>query len=454
MSMVSPRSHGMVGLAHTPPTDGPRYARSEALYERACNVIPGGISSNVRKNWSPVPLFYARGEGSRVWDEDGNEYIDYVLARGPLLLGHSPRLVLDAVKAQLENGLMYAGQTRLEVEAAERICELVPCAEMVRFSNSGSEAVHAAWRLARGVTGKPKIVRFEGHYHGWFDSQIWSAAPPVEAAGPPEAPIAVPGSGGVPASEGENLIVLPWNDPDLLRKTLETRGHEIALVCTEPVMCNNGALPPRPGYLETMRELCTRHGVLLMFDEVITGFRLSLGGAQQFFGVTPDLATFAKGIAAGFTVSALAGRREIMERFGDLSILHAGTYNANPPCMAAVLAALDVLSADDGAVYRTLAARGQRLIEGIREAGARHKKPVAVHGFPPAFTVSFGHEGPVTDYRSYARRDRAMQRRYFELLQERGIRTTPDQLSFVSAAHTEADIEQTLEAVNEVMQLL
>jgi glutamate-1-semialdehyde 2,1-aminomutase len=454
-----------------------RYARSRMLHARACQVIPGGISSNVRKNWCPVPLSYTHGKGSHVWDADGNEYIDYVLGRGPLLLGHSPRPVLDAVKAQLERGLIYAGQTLLEVEAAERICALVPCAEMVRFSNSGSEAVHAAWRLARGVTGKTKIVRFEGHYHGWFDSQIWSAAPSLEASGPRESPLAVVGSAGVPASEGEHLIVLPWNDPDILRQTLETRGHEIALVCTEPVMCNNGALPPQPGYLETMRVLCTRHDVLLMFDEVITGFRLSLGGAQECFGVVPDLATFAKGVAAGFVVSALAGKRELMQHFGDLSILHGGTYNANPPCMAAVLAALDMLAADDGivcpadseprhgqrwytswrsgpAVYRTLEARGEELIEGIREASARHKKPVTVFGYPAVFTVSFGHEGPVTDYRSYARRDRAMQRRYFELLQERGIRTTPDQLTFVSAAHTKADIEQTLEAVNEVMPLL
>jgi glutamate-1-semialdehyde 2,1-aminomutase len=431
-----------------------RYIRSRALYERASRVIPGGISSNIRKNWEPFPLFYARGEGSRIWDEDGNEYIDYVLARGPLLLGHSPRRVLDAVKAQLEVGLMYAGQSRLEVEAAERICALVPCAEMTRFSNSGSEAVQAAWRLARGVTGKPKIVRFEGQYHGWFDSQIWSMAPPLEQAGPRENPVPVVTSGGVPTEEGENLIILPWNDVELLRRTLEARSHEIALVCTEPVMCNNGAIRPLPGYLETMRELCTKHGVLLMFDEVITGFRLSIGGAQQRLGVIPDLATFAKGVAAGFTVSALAGKRAIMERFGDLSVLHAGTYNANPPCMAAVLAALDELTANNGAVYTQIEARGQRLMDGILEAGQRHNKPVSVRGFPAAFSVTFGQQEPVTDYRSFLKRDIPMQRRYFELLQERGVRTTPDQLNFVSAAHTEEDIEQTLAAVDEVMRIL
>lgn len=436
----------------SPPKD--RYARSRALNERALRVLPGGISSNVRKNWSPVPLFYTHGEGSRIWDADGNEYIDYVLARGPLLLGHSPRRVIDAVKRQMDVGLMYAGQNLLELEAAERICELVPCAEMVRFSSSGSEAVQGAWRLARGVTGKSKVVRFEGHYHGWFDSQIWSMAPPLEAAGPRESPNPVVTTAGVPAGEADDIIVLPWNDLDLLKKTLEARAGEIALVCMETIMCNNGTIPPAPGYLEGVRALCTRHGVLLMFDEVITGFRLSIGGAQKFFGVTPDIATFAKGVAAGFAVSVIAGKRDIMQHFGDLRVLHAGTYNSNPPCMAAVIASLDELTANDGIVYDTIFRRGQRLMEGIREAGRRAGKPVSVRGFPPVFNVSFGTEEPVTDYRSFVKRDVAMQRRYFELLQNQGVRTTPDQLYFVSAAHTDADIDQTLDVVNEVMELL
>ena len=325
---------------------------------------------------------------------------------------------------------------------------------MVRFSSSGSEAVHAAWRLARGVTGRQKIVRFEGQYHGWFDSQVWSMAPLIEQAGPRESPQPVVTSEGIAETERENVIVLPWNDPGLLRRTLEVRAHEIALVCTEPVMCNNGAILPAPGYLETMRELCTRHGVLLMFDEVITGFRLSLGGAQQHFGVTPDIATFAKGVASGFAVSVVAGRRQYMERFGNLSILHAGTYNANPPCMAAVVATLDALADGGGAVYDTISRCGQRLIEGIREAGRRAGKPVSIRGFPAVFNVSFGQEEPVTDYRSFMKRDLRMQRRFFELLQDRGVRTTPDQLYFVSAAHTEADVDQTLEAVHEAMRRL
>jgi glutamate-1-semialdehyde 2,1-aminomutase len=219
-------------------------------------------------------------------------------------------------------------------------------------------------------------------------------------------------------------------------------------------MCNNGAIMPLPGYLETVRELCIRYDVLLMFDEVITGFRLSLGGAQERFGVTPDIATFAKGIAGGFTVSAIAGKRSVMERCGDLSVLHAGTYNSNPPCMAAVLASLEELSANNGAVYRQIEARGQRLMEGIREAGKRHHKPVSVRGLPAVFSVTFGQMEPVTDYRSFLKRDIPMQRRYFALLQDRGVRTTPDQLNFVSTAHTEEDIDQTLAAVDEAMRLL
>lgn len=428
--------------------------RSRELYGRACRTCPGGIHSNVRANWKPVPMFYERGEGSRCWDVDGNEYIDYVLARGPLLLGHSPGPVLEAVKAQLDRGLMYAGQSPIEIEASERVVKLVPCAEMVRFSSSGSEAVHGAMRLVRGVTGRSKIVRFEGHYHGWFDNEFWNFAPTLDQAGPREDPVPLPATRGQVGSDAENLIIRPWNDLALMEETFGRHGDAIAGVLTEAIMCNTAGCMPKPGFLEGLRSLCTKHGSLLIFDEVITGFRVSLGGAQEYFGVTPDLATFAKGIAGGFPVSAIAGREAFMKSFGDLSIAHSGTYNANGPCMAAVAAALDMLSADGGALLKNAHAMGEQLMRGIEEAGRGSGKDIHIRGVPPAFHVSFNDREEVVDYRTACSRDREAYGRFWEALQEAGVRTTPDGLWFVSTAHTQEDVDRTLEVVRQAMEVV
>ncbi len=427
------------------------FEKSKALLERSRKVIPGGVSSNIRSRWKPFPLFYSHGKGSRIWDVDGNESIDYVLARGPLLLGHSPAPVLEAVKRQLDRGLMFAGQHELEIEVAETISRLVPCAERVRFSNSGSEAVHMALRLARACTGRVKHLRFEGHYHGWFDSVFYSYAPRLEDAGPRESPRAVPVSKGQPPSDAENVIVLPWNDLGLVEKVLSERATEVAALITEPVMCNTGGILPKPGYLEGLRRLCTKHGVVLIFDEVITGFRLSTGGAQKHFGVTPDLATFAKAVAGGFCVSVLAGKAALMDEIATLGTVHAGTYNSNPPCMAACKAALGMLEADGGTVYTSIFARGEALMKGIAELGRRAGKRVSVRGLPPCFHVSFGEPEESVDYRTYARRDAAAQDRFWEALQERGVRIVPEGTWFVSAAHTDDDVALTLEAAAQAL---
>jgi len=397
-------------------------------------------------------MFYVRGEGSHIWDADGNEFIDYVLARGPLLLGHSPGPVLEAVKRQLDRGLMYAGQHELEIEASEKFCSLVPCAEMVRFAGSGSEAVHAALRLARGVTGRMKILRFEGHYHGWLDNQMWSFAPPLDKAGPRESPNPLPATKGMNPNEAEHLVVRPWNDLKLVAEAFEQNRGLIAAVITEPIMCNTGAILPKAGFLEGLRELCTRSRTLLIFDEVITGFRVSVGGAQQYFNVMPDLATFAKGMAGGFPVSALAGKRQYMEAFGDLSITHAGTYNSSAPYMAASLAATHMLSENDGALLKHAEQMGRLLIDGIREAGRRAGRDVHVRGVGTVFHVSFNDEQEIVDYRTSLGKDSAAYDRFWAALQDRGIRTVPGGLWFVSTAHTEQDVEQTLAAVNEAMK--
>jgi len=427
------------------------HEKSKALYERSRRVIPGGVSSNIRARWKPFPLFYSHGRGSRIWDVDGHEYIDYVLGRGPLLLGHSPEPVIEAVKRQLDRGLMYAGQHELEIEVAEAVSRMVPCAERVRFSNSGSEAVHMALRLARAATGRVKHVRFEGHYHGWFDNVFYSYAPTLEDAGPRESPRAVPVSKGQPPSDAENVIVLPWNDLALVEKTFREHGPDIAALITEPVMCNSGGILPKPGYLEGLRRLCTRHGVVLIFDEVITGFRVSPGGAQTLFGVTPDLATFAKAVAGGFCVSVLAGKAVLMDEIGALGTVHAGTYNSNPPCMAACKAALDRLAAEDGAVCRQIHARGRALMDGLSSLAARAGVRASVRGLPPCFHVSFGEPEEATDYRTWARRDVAAHDRFWSSLQEQGIRTIPEGTWFVSAAHTDDDVEQTLRAVEHAL---
>ncbi|MBN1342288.1 MAG: aspartate aminotransferase family protein [Phycisphaerae bacterium] len=426
--------------------------RSRALYERACKTCPGGIHSNVRKNWQPLPLFYERGQGSHVWDVDGNEHIDYVLARGPLLLGHSPKPVLDAVRKQLDVGLMYAGQSPIEVDAAEKVVELVPCAEMVRFSNSGSEAVHGALRLARGVTGRMKVVRFEGQYHGWFDSAFWNYAPPLDKAGPRDDPTPIPVSRGQVATDSENLVIRPWNDLSLVEQAFQRYPGQIAAVKTEPIMCNMGGILPKPGFLEGLRELCTKHGALLIFDEVITGFRVSIGGAQQHFGVTPDLATFAKAMAGGFPVSAIAGKAEYMNAFGELTITHAGTYNSNAPCMAATVAALTALSENDAALLRHAHAMGKQLMDGIAKLAKDAGKQAHVRGVPPAFHVSFNETEEVVDYRTFQSRDKDAYARFWAALQENGVRTIPDGLWFVSTAHTQQDVDKTLEAVAKALK--
>jgi glutamate-1-semialdehyde 2,1-aminomutase len=301
------------------------YKRSLNLYEAACQVIPGGVNSNIRKDGLAMPLFFSKGIGPYLWDVDGNQYIDYALAFGPCILGHNPPVVQKAILDTLKHGQVFGGQHEKELELAKLICEVVPCAEMVRFSMSGSEANHAAFRVARTFTGRTKIVKFEGHYHGWYDNEYFSFKPSLEEAGSRESPQAVLMSKGMAASGLEDVIVLPWNDLETLEKCFASHAFEIAAVITEPIMYNCGGILPLPGYLEGMRELCSRYGVLLILDEVITGFRVALGGAQQLFKITPDLATFAKAIAGGVQISALAGKREIMSLFAHGETTHAGT---------------------------------------------------------------------------------------------------------------------------------
>ncbi|MCY3898077.1 MAG: aminotransferase class III-fold pyridoxal phosphate-dependent enzyme [Caldilineaceae bacterium] len=416
---------------------------SRQLIAEASQSLPGGVNSNYRLGVAPTPLVFERGEGAYLYDADGNRLIDYYLGMGPMILGHNPAPVLEAVQEQLGSGILYAGQSRIEQEAARMVCEMVPCAERVRFSCAGSEVVQAVIRLARAATQRSVIIKFEGHYHGWMDNILWSIAPTAEEYGPEEAPNAIPASAGQDLQAGLHTEVLPWNNLELLEKRLE-RG-DVAGVIMEPAMCNTSTVFPGDGYLEGVRRACTDTGTVLIFDEVITGFRVAPGGAQAHFGVTPDLATFGKAIASGFPVSCFAGRAELMEQFASGGVMHGGTFNGHPACMAALVATLGELEKPE--TFAALDRQGTRLMEGIGEALDAADIQARVEGFPQIFHVGFGVEGEVTDYRSSLQADKERYVRFTEALHYRGVRALERGAWFLSTAHTADVVDETVAAV-------
>ncbi|WP_163505984.1 aspartate aminotransferase family protein [Fodinicola acaciae] len=431
----------------------PSRVRAEQLYARACRTIAGGVSSDARR-MAGTPLFIDRAAGAQMWDVDGNRLLDYVLGQGPNLLGHAAPVVVKAVTEQVARGVAYSAQHELEAEVAERICAMVPGAEKVRFNTVGSEAVHGALRLARGLTGRPKIVKFEGNYHGWLDPVLYSVHPDLALAGEAARPNAVPGSAGLTPHAGDDLIVLPYNDLAAVRACFSRFDGQIAAVICEPLLCNTGAIMPVPGFLEGLRDLCTSAGALLVFDEIITGFRLAAGGAQEFFGVTPDLAAFGKAMAGGMPVSAIAGRAPVMDAIADGRVAHAGTFNSQPVAMAAAAAVLSTLDEQRDTIYPPMHQVGQWLMAGIREAAERHDLPVLVSGPGAVFQVYLTESSDVRDYRDFAACDRPRMARLHELLLDRGINTVPRGLWFLSTAHTAAHVEETLQAVDEAFAVL
>ncbi len=425
------------------------YDQSKKLYSAAGNCLAGGVSSNFRYlgyGESPCPLFYSGGNGSRINDVDGNVYIDYALANGPIILGHAPEVVLDEVKATLSMGQLFAGQTEYELELAQKLVEIIPCAELVRFASSGTEAIQAAVRLARAATERMKIIKFEGHYHGWTDNVFISVNPPLKDAGPEFQPISVAQTPGQSIGALDDIITLPWNDLDRLAQVLRERSSEIAGVVMEPINCNTGAILPLPGYLEGVRELTERYNVVLIFDEVITGFRVALNGAQGLLGVSPDLAIFAKALAAGFPLAALTGKKEIMELLHTRSVMHGGTYNANVMSVVAGLKTIESLQADGGAVYRQMEAVGGQLMNGLQSLAGKYGEPMTVQGLGSVFHPIFGDLGrPVTRYRDYLNTDGERKNRFYAKLHGAGSRVTARGTWFLSTAHSTDDIEETLE---------
>jgi glutamate-1-semialdehyde 2,1-aminomutase len=416
----------------------------------ASRRLPGGVNSNYRLGISPTPLVVSHAEGPCVYDVDGNRLIDYYLGMGPMILGHRPPEVIAAVREQLDRGILYAAQSEIEFEAAELVCEMVPCAEMVRFGGSGTEVIQAALRLARASTGRSVVLKFEGHYHGWLDNVLVSVNPALDLAGPRDAPITVPMTPGQDQEAFRNVKVLPWNDIGLLEACL--RQGDVAAVITEPVMFNTAGILPQEGYLQTMRKLCDETGTVLIFDEVITGFRVSPGGAQQRLGVTPDLATFGKAIANGFPVAALAGRSALMEQFASRRVMHGGTYNAGPLVMAATVATLRRLR--DGDIYETTERNGRRLMDGIARTLDASGLRYLIQGFPQIFNLALGTRGPIHDYRSALAADKQAYLRLTTGLLDRGVRVLERGAWFLSSTHDESIVEETLAAVEAVAREL
>jgi glutamate-1-semialdehyde 2,1-aminomutase len=425
------------------------FTRSAALLDRSRQSLAGGVSSQFRAMTAPHPMFYSHAKGSRIWDVDGNELLDFTLSQGPCILGHSHPELLDRVTAALQRGQLFAGQHMEEMELSEALCRILPCAELVRLSLSGSEASHALLRLARHVTGRPKYLKFVGHYHGWFDNVSFSVSPPRAQTNEPPRP--VPWGGGIPAALAEEVMVLPWNDLAAVEATLASNAHEIAAIITEPVMCNQGCIEPAPGFLEGLRSLCDRYGIILIFDEIITGFRLGLGGAQGHYGVTPDLALFGKAMGAGFPISALTGKRAFMEAFSRAEVYHAGTLNGNNVSVAASLAVIDILGRDDAAGYRHIWRLSTRLRDGLA-ALSDIRPDLRVQGPGPMFHVGFSPRVRATTYDHVLDYDKDSYRRFCLGMLSRGVRLIERGLWYVSLAHEDADIDYALAAAQETLQ--
>ncbi len=415
--------------------------RSEQLFARAKAVIPGGVSSPARafKAVGGTPLFVARAEGARFWDEDGRAFIDYVGSWGPMILGHAQPAVIEAVRAAASRGTSYGAPCAAEVELAERIVKLMPAVEKVRFVSSGTEATMSALRVARGFTGRRKILKFDGCYHGHADSLL-------VAAGSGVATLGIPGSPGVPEGTVADTLVAPFNDVPALEAAFREHGHDLAAVIVEPVCGNMGTVAPHAGYLEALREITRRSGCVLIFDEVMTGFRLALGGAQQLYGVRPDMTCLGKIMGGGLPAAAYGGRADIMATVApDGPVYQAGTLSGNPLAMAAGARVLELLA--QPGVYATLEARSARLEEGLKRAARDAGTTVTVNRVGSMITVFFC-AGPVTDYTTAKQSDTKRFARFFHAMLARGVYLPPAQFeaAFVSLAHGEAEIDETLAA--------
>jgi len=434
-------------------SNNPR-ACSQQWFERAQQSLVEGVNSPSRGTavYSHGPIFLERGQGSRVWDADGTEYVDFMMSFGALIQGHAHPELVEVVSQAIAQGSHFAAATSAEVEAAERFRRMLPSAEVVRFTNTGSEATMLALRLARAHTGRTRFLKFEGHYHGWYDPYLLNAhSHALEQLGSPENPARIPDSQGIPASTFDAVVLAPWNDIAVLENVMKQHGRELAAVITEPIMANMGCILPREGYLQRLREVTRDYGVLLVLDEVVTGFRYAAGGCQQYYGFQPDISTFGKALGAGFPVGAVAGPRSILDRmrWSENMVLHYGTFNGHRLTMKVVATNLDLLSA--AGAYQKLHSVGDAAIAGLREVFRRRKMKAIVQGFGPMFQIYFTERDAIHDYRDYCRyADTQRYSRFVHRLLERGIYMTPSNGLhwIISTAHTEKDAEALIEAAD------
>lgn len=427
------------------------YHHSSVLFERAKKSLAGGVSSEFRKFNYPHALFYTHAKGSKIYDADGNEYIDFALSQGPMIVGHSNEYVLNLIEEYSRKGQLFAGQYVLEIELAEKLQKNIPSAELVRFCLDGSEAVQTALRVARAKTGKEKFLRFEGHYHGWLDNVSWGiSTPSADALGSRESPEVFPWSSGLPKKVKEEFFILPWNDLPLIENFLKENHSDTAAIIMEPVMCNNGCITPVEGFLQGARKLCDEYKIALIFDEVITGFRTSIGGAQSYYGVTPDLSIFAKAMASGYPISAIVGKQEWMQSLVDGTVIHAGTMNSSNPTVAAAFATIQLLEREG--VYTKLFSLGKRLMDGLKYCNEKYKQNLVVQGLGPMFHTGFINQPEVKDFRDVLNYDKVKLRKLIAGVQNEGIRVIARGLWYISTEHTEADIDFALQAVDKVLR--
>ncbi|MGQ9726828.1 MAG: aspartate aminotransferase family protein [Candidatus Bathycorpusculaceae bacterium] len=428
--------------------------KSRKLFEEAKKLTPGGVHSSLRF-FDPYPIFISKANGSRFYDVDENEYIDYHMAFGPVILGHAHPSITSTVKNQLDKGIIYGLCNELEVEVAKKITAHVPSAQMVRFCNSGTEATYHAIRLARAYTGKSKIVKFEGAYHGWHDIVSFSSDPPLKEAGPIECPTPVPDTAGLSSEIAKNVIVVPFNDQETVEKTIKKHHNEISALITEPILHGNATcITPKDEFLKFLREITTEYNIVLIFDEVVTGFRHHLGGAQKIFNVTPDLTTFAKAMANGFPVAAVCGGREIMEYFRPTgNVDYGGTFNGNPISMAATLATIEELERKD--LHNRLFKLGQEIRDQLSTIIDELRLQAQMVGFGSIFQILFTKK-KITNYRDTLSSNKELFMKFQKEMMKRGIfiLPKPNKRCHISAAHSMDDINCTVEKAREALKML
>ena len=431
--------------------------KSKSLFERALKVLVEGGSSPSRgpANYGDYPLFLERSQGAYVFDADNNKYIDWMMAYGGLPLGHAHPSIVKAVGDAMESGALLPAATEIEIEVAELIQRMVPSAERVRFASTGTEAAMAAIRVARGFTGRPKFIKFEGQYHGWYDDFLVNAHPhPISSLGHRRDPVKIADSSGLNRQALEDTIVVPWNDLPALERALENHQGQVAAIITEGIMANMGVIPPLPDYLSTVQGLARTNGALFILDETVTGFRIAPGGCQQYYKLDPDLSTFGKALGAGLPVAAFVGRSKIMESLAWGGVLHYGTQNASRVGLFAARANLQILGDRDVGVFQHTWNIGERLVKGLQEIFKKTKTPAIVQAVGPMFQILFTEQSAIHDYREFcAFVDRDRYRRFAHALFQYGIYMTPASglHSVTSLAHSPEDVDHTLSAVGKVL---